>query len=148
MQKKKLFVFSHGVQFISDDKNPINPHFNTAHTHIHTHSFRVIKNVFCNKIRWNERIFIALKIWIGGFFWHSLLAFILISPGKWNDRNEKYSFRRLHTKWKSYVWQFLCAENHLMLMTCTDLRWNHPYFVAYDYLNTFSYKTRKSIYLR
>lgn len=56
------------MQFISDDKNPINPHFNTAHTH----SFQVIK-IFCNKIRWNERIFIALKIWIGGV----LLAFVV-----------------------------------------------------------------------
>lgn len=56
-----FFLFTLWVQFISDDKNPINPHFNTTSIPTHTLSFRVIKRFFRNKIRWNERIFIALK---------------------------------------------------------------------------------------
>lgn len=76
-----MCFFSLRVQFISDDKKPINSQFNT------THSFRVIKISQQNPLKWTH--FYCIKIW------ERVLAidgFNLISPGR-------YIAQRLHTKW-------------------------------------------------
>lgn len=76
--------FSYWMQFIEVNKNPINPHFTdgyTIRTDTHTHTFNQSHKNVCNKIRWNERNFIAPKRDITVFV---ITDYMLISLGKWN----------------------------------------------------------------
>lgn len=93
----------------------------------------------------------------------------LISPGKWNGEDKKKHCDEcmsccsqctavIHRvgilcAWNGFHWIWCWWHAHRESVCAEQLRWNHSYFVAYDYLNgdTLSYKpkiTRKSIYSR